>query len=287
MSENKFGKTSRLFLRTRRVEGKTVVEDLSFTAPYKVMVPFQRDGGGISVMPLSASAGIMEGDRQEFDFALEEGTDVEYLSQSFDKIHKMKEGSASRHVHAQVGRNAVFFYYPQPVIPYKDSAFESHMEIHLADETSRLFLMEIICCGRSASGERFAYRRFASRVLVCRGDRMIYRDNTCYEPYRMPMEGIGMYEGYTHMANLFFTGICNKKEAFGDSASASSEDMKEKIWEILEEDPECEGGITRLSQGDYAVRIFGNRAQKLQEITEKIRKIFEYKTNQDAAGRQL
>ena len=279
MSENKFGKTSRLFLHTRLEKGKTVVEDLSFTAPYKVMSPFSRKGGGISVMPLCASAGIMEGDRQEFDFAVGEGSDLEYLSQSFDKIHKMKEGSASRHVHAQVGRNAVFFYYPQPVIPYKDSAFDSFMEIHLTDETSHLFLMEIICCGRSASGERFAYRRFASRVCIYRGDRLIYRDNTCYEPHRMLMEGIGMYEGYTHMANLFFTDICNKKETFPDSASASSKDMKERIWEILEEDPDCEGGITRLSQGDYAVRIFGNRAQKLQEIAEKIRLIFEKSGN--------
>lgn len=95
----------------------------------------------------------------------------------------------------------------------------------------------------------------------------------------MLMEGIGMYEGYTHMANLFFTDICNKKETFPDSASASSKDMKERIWEILEEDPDCEGGITRLSQGDYAVRIFGNRAQKLQEIAEKIRLIFEKSGN--------
>ena len=76
MSENKFGKTSRLSLHTRLEKGKTVVEDLSFTAPYKVMTPFSRKGGGISVMPLCASAGIMEGDRQEFDFTVGEGSDL-------------------------------------------------------------------------------------------------------------------------------------------------------------------------------------------------------------------
>ena len=35
--------------------------------------------------------------------------------------------------------------------------------------------------------------------------KLIYRDNTCYLPDQMPMEGIGMYEGYTHMANLFLS----------------------------------------------------------------------------------
>lgn len=59
-------------------------------------------------MPLCASAGIMEGDRQEFDFSVAEGTDMEFLSQSFDKVHKMKEGEAVRHVKAQVEKTLFF-----------------------------------------------------------------------------------------------------------------------------------------------------------------------------------
>ena len=110
MSENKFGKLSRLSLRTGLRNGKTIIEDVAFTAPYKIMNPFPKKNGGISVMPLCASAGIMEGDRQEFDFSVAEGTDMEFLSQSFDKVHKMKEGEAVRHVKAQVEKNAVFYY---------------------------------------------------------------------------------------------------------------------------------------------------------------------------------
>ena len=124
-------------------------------------------------MPLCASAGIMEGDRQEFDFSVAEGTDMEFLSQSFDKVHKMKEGEAVRHVKAQVEKNAVFYYYPQPVIPYAQSAFDSTMEIDLADESARLFLLEIISCGRKASDEQFRYRKFASRVNIRRENRLV------------------------------------------------------------------------------------------------------------------
>ncbi len=79
------------------------------------------------------------------------------------------------------------------------------MKIHLEDESSRFFLMEIISCGRKASGERFRYRKYASKVSVWRSGSLIYRDNTRYEPEKMDMEGIGMYEGYTHMANIFLT----------------------------------------------------------------------------------
>ncbi len=261
MAENKFGKLSRLSLRTGIREGKTIVEDVAFTAPYKIMKPFPKKNGGISVMPLCASAGIMEGDRQEFDFCVTEGTELEFLSQSFDKVHKMKEGEAVRHVKAKVEKNAVFYYYPQPVIPYARSAFDSTMEFDLADESSGLFLLEIISCGRKASDERFQYRKFASRVNIRRNGRLIYRDNTRYEPARTDMEGLGMYEGYTHMANIFLSG--------------QSEDRKEQIWEILENEKECAGGVTRLVHGDLAVRILGQRAQKLQEIAEEIKAVFE------------
>ena len=94
-----------------------------------------------------------------------------------------------------------------------------------------------------------------------RGEKLVYRDNTCYEPDKMPMEGIGMYEGYTHMANLFMSKTNNIDE--------------EKIWQILDEDPEIDGGITHLATGDLVLRIFEYRAQKLQKIAEKIKKIYE------------
>ena len=67
----------------------------------------------------------------------------------------------------------------------------------------------------------------------------------------------------THMANLFLSKINNIDE--------------EKIWQILDEDPEIDGGVTHLTTGDLVLRIFGYRAQKLQGVAEKIKKIYERK----------
>lgn len=251
---NHFGKTSTIKLCAAAKDGQTFMEDVSFSAPYKIMAPFVKENGGIRIMPLCASAGIMQGDRQEFFYHAKEGADLELLSQSFEKIHKMDSGSASRRIRLQIDQNAVVCYSPQPVIPFGGSAFDSDMEIHLADKSSRLFLLDILSCGRAAHGERFAYRRFSSRVCIYRGKKLIYRDNTRYEPDKMPMEGIGMYEGYTHMANLFL--------------SVMQEDHADKIrtllYELLEAESECTGGITRLFDGDLCIRILGNRAQLLQ-----------------------
>ncbi len=292
--DNKFGKVSRISACAALKDGKTILEDLSFTAPYKIMTPFEQENGGIQIMPLCASAGIMAGDSQEFSYHVKEGADLEILSQSFEKIHKMDEGSASRTIEVQVDKNAALYYYPQPVIPFAQSAFDSKMTIHLEDETSKLFLLEIISCGRNAHEERFQYRRFSSKVLLYRGEKLIYRDNTRYEPDKIPMEGIGLYEGYTHMANLFLSKLCNRdnvdggketnidgmdiKKQMNSSGTGRTSDrtaeLQEKIWQILDEDSEIDGGVTRLTTGDLALRIFGHRAQKLQQIAEKIKEIY-------------
>ena len=270
--DNKFGKVSRIQACAAVRDGKTILEDLSFTAPYKIMVPFKKENGGIQIMPLCASAGIMAGDSQEFSYHVKEGADLEVLSQSFEKIHKMDEGSAFRTIEIQVEPNAVLYYYPQPVIPFAGSAFDSNMTIHLADKTSRLFLLEVISCGRNAHEERFLYRRFSSRVRIYRGEKLIYRDNTCYEPDKMPMEGIGMYEGYTHMANLFLSEHYTGQES---ADKESNLDLQEKIWQLLDEESEIDGGVTRLTTGDLALRIFAHRAQILQQLADKIKKLYE------------
>jgi len=127
--DNKFGKISRISACAALKDGRTILEDLSFTAPYKIMMPFEKENGGIQIMPLCASAGIMAGDSQEFSYHVKEGADLEVLSQSFEKIHKMDEGSAARTIEVQVDKNATLYYYPQPVIPFAQSAFDSKMTI--------------------------------------------------------------------------------------------------------------------------------------------------------------
>ena len=72
--------------------------------------------------------------------------------------------------------------------------------------SKRYFQMcEILTCGRYARGERFAYRSFRNYVEIRRGGRLIYRDNTWYEPELFSMKETGMMEGFTHQANLFVT----------------------------------------------------------------------------------
>lgn len=255
---NSFGKVSRLSLTAAVSEDRTILQDVRFTAPYKIMHPFRKPDGSIQVMLLSASAGIMDGDRQEFDLNIREGASVEFISQSYEKIHQMKEGHAKRQVHVHVASHASFCFHPQPTIPFAGSAFENRMRIDLDDETSRFCMCEIFSCGRSARQEYFAYRFYHSLTEIYRQGTIIYRDNTRYDPALFDMGGMGMYESRTHLASLFLT---------------QPEDPVQTLRQIrafLEEQEDAEGAATLLSKGDLAVRILGSRAQRLEELSSRI-----------------
>ena len=131
--KNPYGKVSRFSITAGTREGQTILEDFSYTSPFKIMQPFPLKGGGIQVMLLAASPGIMAGDLQEFSFHIKEGARTEFISQSYDKIHCMKEGKAGRHTSVFVEKGGTFFFHPQPMIPFKGSAFESTMDIRLED----------------------------------------------------------------------------------------------------------------------------------------------------------
>lgn len=262
MQENPFGKTSKLMISASRKEEKTILDNVFYTSPFKIMRPFPQKDGSIRVMLLAASAGIMEGDRQEFSFHVCSGAKMKFESQSFDKIHYMKEGKARRYTKVEVDAGGDFLYFPQPVIPFEGSAFENEMEIYLEDETAGFGMAEILSCGRYARGEAFQYRFFRNFVKIYQKDKLIYCDNTRYEPDLFEMEGIGMYESFSHLASLFL------------SRSYASEGIQDKIQRILDEDGEIEGAVTRLPGGELVIRVFGHRAQKLERIAEHIFSIF-------------
>ena len=260
-AENKFGKKSQVRLETELRDGKVILSDVYFTAPFKVMLPFYVQPDYMQVMVLSASAGIMEGDEQEFYLHIKKDTNMEYLSQAYEKIHKMKEGMARRHTKIVVEPGAYLKYAPLPTIPFRDSAFENVLDIRLEDPTSRLLFQEILSCGRAARGEAFAYRFYHNRVTVYQKDTLVYLDNTRYEPSLFEMDGMGMYEGFTHLLNLVFFNI------------EKSENWMGQVRALLDEREDLEGGATRTAGGDAVVRILGRSAESLLKVSEEIQKI--------------
>lgn len=299
-AENKFGRTSELRARAEaRGEGAashTVLSELYATMPFKVMRPFsladdelvgagpraRRATGelarGAQAMVMSASAGVMAGDDQSVEVAVGAGAALQVTTQSYEKIHRMEgDGSARRVTRLSVGPGGYLDYRPQPQIPFAGSDYASETTAELADDTAALVYEEVLSCGRAARGERFGYRRYRNHVLVRVGDEPVYLDNTIYDPALMDMEGLGLYEGFTHLANLVLVNVGVMPGAF----EAARDYLRDQTGVIgaaaggpvgaAQGSEAVAGGITRLGSGDVAVRLLGHRAQRLGDVLARVR----------------
>lgn len=128
---NAFGKVSALRGVAGEAGGITFLKELSFIAPFKVMSPFQLPCDGVRVMPLMATAGLLEEDRQKIHLETEPYTRMDYVSQAYEKLHKMKKGNARRDTKLKVGKGGRSAVPPLPVIPFAQSAFEGYTSICL------------------------------------------------------------------------------------------------------------------------------------------------------------
>lgn len=269
MNNNPFGRTSEVFIRTGSKDGVTELNDVYFTAPFKVMHPFLCEDGWKEIMIMSVSAGTMAGDKQCYHMEIGSGSKVLITSQSYEKIHRMKEGFAQREINIVVEPDAILYYRPQPVIPYAGSDFRSRTKVILKGENSQLIMSDILCSGRAAMGERFAYQYYSNFVEIYKIDIfknenpiLSYRDNTRYEPQNpvMDMNGFGMYEGYGYLLNLLFCNIVVDKVQLEKVRSYLEEAEKEEIT----------GGVTRTWDGDLVVRALGMSAEKLEMLSTAI-----------------
>src|SRR5208283_4113817 len=66
---------------------------------------------------------------------------------------------------AQLGRGSLLVYTPDPVQAFLGSRYHQEQEFSLAPE-SGLVLVDWLCSGRAARGERWAFRSFQSRNAI-------------------------------------------------------------------------------------------------------------------------
>jgi urease accessory protein len=131
---------------------------------------------------------------------------------------------------------------------------ENKITVTLCDDSPVFIYSDILSCGRAARGEKFAYRYYHSLVTIYEKEALTFRDNTRYQPEHMDMDGIGLYEGETHLLSMV---ICNLEL---DNEIAGFFENYGKPY-----------GITKNDKGYIIIKALGNSAQKLQEISDKIK----------------
>ncbi len=192
---------SRIFVQTARQNGRTQVEDMYFTAPYRIMRPLY-SGAHTDLILMAASAGLLAGDRVQADYQFGDDSDVTVRTQGFEKVFNTGNEQACRKISIAVGADARVCFLPHPVIPFAGSDYRGSMTVSL-EKTSRFLYADVFTCGRTGRGERFAMRRFENRLCIMLDSRPIFAEHTLVQPDRRGCTGLGQWQEFTHQGMLY------------------------------------------------------------------------------------
>lgn len=125
----------------------------------------------------SFGGGLVAGDQTRLDVRLGPGARCFLGTQASTKVYRNPRrlpcGHATR---AMLAENSQLIFAPDPVQPFADSNYAQRQEFHLAAGAG-LLLVDWFTAGRVARGERWAFRRFQSRIDVFVGDERAFLDS--------------------------------------------------------------------------------------------------------------
>lgn len=250
---------STLKIEVEERDGQSFLRDAYVTQPFRIVPVGQYKSDGASyLMIMSSSPGILSGDAYDIQVNVKENARLQLQSQSYQRLFNM-EGSASQIMSVKMHKGTSFSYVPHPVVPHEDSTFKSHNKITIEDDCE-LTISEIITCGRKHYGEAFKYAHFQNLVEVYHHDRLILKDNVLLKPEIMPLESLGLLEGFTHQGTLIYLNTKNQ----------DVEEHIEYFFKEMEGLEDVSFGISELQAKGFVIRILGNGGEQMFDFFRKV-----------------
>jgi len=124
---------------------------------------------------LHPPGGVAGGDRLEIQIRVEPGARLLVTTPGAGKWYRSGGPQAEQHVAVQVGDGASLEWLPQESIVFDGVRGRMRTTVELA-EGGRFIGWEVLCLGRTASGERFTQGRLRTRTEIVQAGRRLWGD---------------------------------------------------------------------------------------------------------------
>lgn len=248
-----------LDIKIEQRDGVSFLKDAYVTQPFRI-VPvgqYRRDKAAY-LMIMSSSPGLLDGDDHRLEVRVAEKAKLQLQTQAYQRLFHMKNKSTQT-MAITLEKDSAFAYVPHPVVPQNSSTFISHNIVKMA-ENCHFLLSDIVTCGRKMSGEQFEYNHFQNLTEVFVNDEMVLKDNVLLQPELMPIQGLGILEGFTHQGTLIYYNTANLAvEEFIAHFHTQYKDIDNIVF-----------GISKTEQNGFVVRVLGYGAEQLYNIFQEI-----------------
>jgi urease accessory protein len=145
------------------VGARTVVRQALASSPLRLLTP-RNHGEGAWVFTSTFGGGLVDGDRISLDIDLAAGARAWVGSQGANRVYRSPRGCKSE-LKARVAEGALLVVAPDPTACFADASYEQRTALDLEAGAS-VALLDTLTAGRSARGERWAFKRCLSSLSL-------------------------------------------------------------------------------------------------------------------------
>jgi urease accessory protein len=160
---------------------RSVVTRAFAASPLRLLNP-RNHGGAAWIYAASLGGGLVDGDDVSLDVTVGPGAAAMLSTQASTKVYHAQQTprGTSYELDASVSTGGLLAILPDPVVGFASSIYRQEQRIRLQPGASLVF-MDCLSSGRRASGERWRFARYSSRLEVHLGGRLIVLDSTALE----------------------------------------------------------------------------------------------------------
>jgi len=230
-----------LFLRAGVREGRTVLLESRGAYPLQVLRPHvNRSGGGLSLILLLLSGGLLDGDCLSMEVVVERGARLALHTQAATQVHA---GHSEQRVLATVAEDGWFSYAPRAVVPHAHADYHAMTHVSLAGG-ARTLVADSLSPGRVLFGECFQYRQVRLDLDVTRDNALLARERAVIRPDAALR--CAQWGGFSHVLGAYMLGA-------GDAPHLTPGEGVRL-------------GATELAGGGRFVRALADRASTLDDL---------------------
>jgi urease accessory protein len=249
---------ARLALDYARRGTRTVLARREHSGPLAVQKPFYPEGDGVChQVLLHPPAGLAGGDRLEILVHAEPGSHALLTTPGAGKWYRSAGAEAGQSLDFQVAAGASLEWLPQETIVFDGALARMHTEVTLAGG-ARYLGWEIICLGRTASGERFARGRLGLCTRIRRAGAPIWWEQGTLHGGSPALDAPAVLAGQPVFATLLL------------AADGIGTDVVNECRAVEAEESDALTGLTALPQLLVA-RYLGGSAEAARRYLEALR----------------
>lgn len=175
-------------LEIQSVSGQSTVTSAWARSPLRILVPRPR-GPSVWAYLSSFGGGLVAGDETQLTLKLGERARCFLTTQASTKVYPNHgRRPCGQLLRASLGSGSLLALAPDPVQAFAGATYRQSQQFHLEPD-SGLVLVDWLCSGRLARGERWAFTRFESRIEIFLESERLLLDSLVLDPSHGGLDG--------------------------------------------------------------------------------------------------